>query len=67
MPKLRVESFSISVDGYAAGPNQDINNPLGVGGIALHEWAFPTRTFQKMFGADGGTTGVDDDFAAKHA
>jgi hypothetical protein len=65
MPKLRVESFSISVDGYAAGPSQDINNPLGVGGTALHEWAFPTRTFQKMFGADGGTTGVDDDFAAR--
>jgi dihydrofolate reductase len=65
MPKLRVESFSISVDGYAAGPNQDINNPLGVGGTALHEWAFPTRTFQKMFGADGGTTGADDDFAVR--
>jgi hypothetical protein len=65
MPKLRVESFSISVDGYAAGPNQDINNPLGVGGTALHEWAFPTRTFQEMFGCDGGATGADDDFAAR--
>jgi dihydrofolate reductase len=64
MPKLRVESFAISVDGYGAGPNQDINNPLGIGGTALHEWAFSTRTFQKMFGTDGGTTGVDDDFAA---
>lgn len=65
MPKLRVESFAISVDGYAAGPNQDINNPLGIGGTALHGWAFSTRTFQKMFGSDGGTTGVDDDLAAR--
>jgi len=65
MQKLRVESFSLSLDGYAAGPNQDLNNPLGVGGKALHTWAFPTRTFQKMFGKDQGTTGVDDDFAAR--
>jgi dihydrofolate reductase len=65
MSKLRVASFSISVDGYAAGPNQDINNPLGVGGTSLHHWAFSTRTFQRMFGADGGTTGVDDDYAAR--
>jgi dihydrofolate reductase len=65
MPKLRVESFSISVDGYAAGPNQNLDNPLGVGGTALHEWAFSTRTFRKMFGADGGTTDVDNDFAAR--
>jgi dihydrofolate reductase len=65
MSKLRVASFSISLDGYAAGPNQDINNPLGVGGTTLHEWAFATRTFQKMFGAEGGTTGVDDQFAAR--
>jgi dihydrofolate reductase len=63
--KLRVHSFTISVDGYAAGPDQDINNPLGVGGTALHEWAFATRTFQKMFGTDGGTTGIDDAFAAR--
>ena len=65
MEKLRVESFSMSIDGYAAGPNQDMNNPLGTGGIALHEWAFATRTFNKMFGSDGGTSGVDDDFAAQ--
>jgi len=65
MAKVRVASFSISVDGYGAGPNQDIKNPLGVGGTALHEWAFPTRTFRRMFGADGGTSGVDDDFAAR--
>jgi len=61
-----VESFAISLDGYGAGPNQDISNPLGVGGEALHQWALPTRTFQQaLFGADGGTTGVDDDFAAR--
>jgi len=65
MPKLRVHGFSISLDGYGAGPNQDLDNPLGVGGTALHEWAFATRTFRRMFGADGGTTGIDDDFAAR--
>jgi dihydrofolate reductase len=65
MPKLRVQSFSVSLDGYGAGPDQDLKNPLGVGGMALHEWAFATRTFQKMFGRDGGTTGTDDDFAAR--
>jgi dihydrofolate reductase len=65
MPKLRVHGFSISLDGYGAGPSQDLNNPLGVGGMALHQWAFATRTFQKMFGKDGGTTGTDDEFAAR--
>lgn len=66
MAKLRVQCFGISVDGFAAGPDQDINNPLGVGGTALHEWVFPTRTFQRrIFGKQGGTTGVDDDFAAR--
>src|SRR5215813_1793337 len=65
MPKLRVHSFSISIDGYGAGPNQDLDNPLGVGGIALHDWALATRTFRKMFGMDGGTTGIDNDFAAR--
>jgi dihydrofolate reductase len=66
MTRVRVESFAISLDGYGAGPNQDISNPLGVGGDALHQWALPTRTFQRaLFGADGGATGVDDDFAAR--
>src|SRR5262249_13270906 len=50
MPKLRVHSFSISLDGYGAGPNQSLSNPLGVGGGALHKWAFATRTFRKMHG-----------------
>src|SRR6266436_5264933 len=65
MSKLRVHGFTISLDGYGAGPNQDLDNPLGVGGVALHEWAFATRTFRQMFGSDGGTTGIDDDFAAR--
>jgi dihydrofolate reductase len=65
MSKLRVHAFTISLDGFGAGASQDLANPLGVGGIALHEWAFATRTFQRMFGRDGGTTGVDDDFAAR--
>jgi dihydrofolate reductase len=65
MTKLRVESFSISLDGYGAGPNQNLANPLGAGGTALHEWAFATRTFQHMLGGDGGATGIDDDFAAR--
>ncbi len=49
MGKLRVHTFSISVDGYGAGPGQDIDNPLGVGGMALHGWFRQTRTFQQMF------------------
>jgi dihydrofolate reductase len=65
LTKLRVHGFSISLDGYGAGPNQNVENPLGVGGVALHKWAFATRTFQKMFGSEGGATGVDDDFAAR--
>jgi dihydrofolate reductase len=65
MSKLRVHAFSISLDGYGAGPDQSRENPLGVGGEALHEWFFPTRTFRKMSGTEVGTTGVDDDFAAR--
>jgi dihydrofolate reductase len=64
-PKLRVHSFSISLDGYGAGPNQDLDNPLGAGGLAMHQWVFATRTFRRMFGGDDGTTGIDDDFAAR--
>nr|CBA33614.1 hypothetical protein Csp_B19940 [Curvibacter putative symbiont of Hydra magnipapillata] len=66
MPKLRVESFTISLDGFGAGPDQDLNNPLGIGGTTLHGWAIPTKTFQKnLFGNDSGETGVDEDFAAR--
>jgi len=65
MSRLRVHSFAISLDGYGAGPNQDLNNPLGVGGMALHQWMFGTRTFRQMVGKEGGATGTDDDFAAR--
>lgn len=65
MQKLRVESFSISIDGFGAGPNQSLDNPLGVGGEKLHEWFIPTSTFQQSLGKDGGTTGTDDDVAAR--
>jgi dihydrofolate reductase len=65
MSRVRVACFAVSVDGYGAGPDQNLENPLGVGGTALHEWAFPTRTFQDMFGNGGGSTGLDDDYAAR--
>lgn len=65
MPQLRVASFSLSIDGFGAGPDQDLENPMGSGGMALHEWVLQTRTFQRMSGKDGGTTGTDDDFAAR--
>jgi dihydrofolate reductase len=64
--KLRVNSFSVSLDGYGAGPDQSLDNPLGVGGERLHDWMFGTRTFQRMHsGGDGGSTGVDDEFAVR--
>src|SRR4051812_18796989 len=65
MTRIRVESFTISLDGYGAGPNQDIDHPLGAGGTELHQWFIPTRTFQRAHGDGDGTTGVDDDFAAR--
>lgn len=65
MGQVRVESFTISLDGYGAGPDQDIEHGLGVGGEELHQWFIPTRTFQQTHGAGDGTTGVDEDFAAR--
>ncbi len=66
MSKVRVACFAISLDGYGAGPRQALENPLGVGGTGLHQWFFPTRTFQSMlFGKDEGTTGLDDDYARR--
>lgn len=66
MSKVRVEGFTLSLDGFGAGPDQDIDNPLGVGGSQLHAWLFPTRTLQqKLFGNEGGETGLDDEFAAR--
>jgi dihydrofolate reductase len=63
MSKVRVSGFSISLDGYGAGPDQGLENPLGVGGEQLHEWFFPTKTFQKMYGKKSGTEGPDEIFA----
>ncbi len=73
MSRLRVNAFGISIDGYGAGPDQDLDNPMGVGGMALHKWVFGTKTFQKMaadfagslIGDEVGREGVDDDFAAR--
>jgi dihydrofolate reductase len=74
MSKVKT-SASISIDGFGAGPRQSLENPQGVGGLALAEWAFATPTFQHMLGEDwtfqriygegGGTTGIDDDFFAR--
>jgi dihydrofolate reductase len=65
MSKLRVHSFGMSLDGYGAGRSQSLENPLGVGGPALHEWAFKTRSFHAIHHNDGGETGIDDDFVAR--
>jgi dihydrofolate reductase len=65
MPKLRIQSFAISIDGYGAGPNQDLQNPIGAGGLALMEWFFETRTWRRMHGQPDGETGVDDAIAMK--
>jgi dihydrofolate reductase len=66
--KLRVSCFTLSLDGYGAGPNQDEQNPIGRNGLHLHDWLFPTRTFQSTHGPGAqGTTGVDDDFARRGA
>jgi dihydrofolate reductase len=63
MSKLRVQSFGISLDGYGAGPNQSLENPLGERGPEIMEWFFPTRVFQKMHGGGVGETGVDNEMA----
>ncbi len=65
MSKVKVASFSISVDGFGAGPRQDLQNPLGVRGLELHSWFFPTDTFKRMHGESGGNKGVDNDVAAE--
>jgi len=65
MSKLRVHTFSISIDGYGAGPNQDLEHPLGVGGPELFDWFFHTRTFQRMHGNGEGEANADDAFAAR--
>jgi len=63
--KVRVSSYAVSIDGFGAGPEQSLQNPLGVGGEDLHEWFFPTDTFQKMYGKGQGEAGVDEGFARR--
>jgi dihydrofolate reductase len=65
MPKLRVHNIAMSVDGYMAGPNQDLDNPLGVGGMRLHDWAFATQAWNATHGLEGGDEGLDDKFLAR--
>jgi dihydrofolate reductase len=65
MAELRVHNFAMSIDGYAAGPGQSVDAPLGIGGTRLHEWIFETRTGRAMIGRSGGETGVDDNFVAR--
>ena len=65
MPKLRVNAFTLSLDGFGAGPDQTLENPLGVGGEELHKWMVGTRTFHEVVGKDGGTTDVDDRFTVR--
>jgi dihydrofolate reductase len=67
MSRVRVECFSISIDGYGAGPDQSVANPLGVGGEALHDWIVSTCAWRQMHGKEGGAIGIDDDFAARGA
>jgi dihydrofolate reductase len=65
MSRVRVESFTSSIDGYGAGPDQSLDNPLGVGGEDLHDWIVSTRSWRQMHKKEGGATGIDDDFAAR--
>lgn len=65
MAKVRVHNFAMSLDGYAAGPDQSRDYPLGVGGTRLHEWAFATRSFRRAHGMEGGEEGLDDDWVAR--
>ena len=63
MGRVRAAAFSVSLDGYGAGPEQSLQNPLGQGGEKLHRWFVGTKTFRAMFGQGGGSEGVDEDFA----
>ena len=65
MSRLLVLGFSISLDGYGAGPNQSLETPLGIGGEDLHDWLVNTRTFHRLSRKEGGDTGIDEEFAAR--
>jgi hypothetical protein len=60
MTKVKVAAIGVSIDGFAAGPDQSLENPLGVRGPELMGWFFPTKAFNDMHGICGGTTGVDN-------
>jgi dihydrofolate reductase len=63
--RLRVQSFAVSIDGYSAGPNQDLQHPLGVNGEDLMEWFFQTLSWRRMHGLPDGETGVDNEIAER--
>ncbi|ANK92148.1 MULTISPECIES: dihydrofolate reductase family protein [Rhizobium] len=65
MSKVRVAGFSVSVDGFGAGPEQSLNDPLGKRGPEMFQWFFHTRTFRAMMGKDDGSTGIDEDYASR--
>lgn len=65
MSKVVVQSFGVSLDGFAAGPDQSLEHPLGTTGLEIMGWFFPTKTFIEQHGGEGGETGIDDDFAAE--
>jgi dihydrofolate reductase len=65
MSKVRVSAFAVSLDGYSAGPRQSLDNPLGVRGPELFEWFFSTRTWKQMHGQEGGSTGIDNEWARR--
>ena len=65
MSQLKVLAFAVSIDGFGAGPDQSLQNPLGMGGLGLHQWMFHTRTFNAMHAGEGGDGGIDDDWARR--
>ena len=65
MSQFKVLAFAVSIDGFGAGPDQSLQNPLGMGGLGLHQWMFHTRTFNAMHAGEGGDGGIDDDWARR--
>ena len=65
MSRVKVLAFSMSLDGFGAGPEQSLDEPLGIGGKRLHEWFYPTRAFRSMFGADDGSVDIDNAYAER--
>jgi dihydrofolate reductase len=65
MARVRVENFTLSLDGYGAGPDQSLENPLGRGGEALHDWLVNAGSWRRLHGKAGGATGIDDEFAER--